>query len=388
MKRAIALQVEGAMLDRLLQRALDAGAEFGRVQRLSVRAMRFETNERGAEILTGLCQRYHLNLRVLRRGGMRARLERLRARWTLLPGLLLGLLICLLFLSRVWIIDVQVAGDAALEARLRQSVTQLGARPGMSRRALDAALLEKQLAAAVEDCGFIGVRLQGVRLLVEAAQAVPIPETYHATQARDLVAERDGVVEKVFVHAGTACVSPGDTVRAGQLLIRGDERAASDETRAVSALGEVYARCWFEGSASGNISRACTTFTGLERSEARLRLLGLQVALNSCEPFVQQRSAEEILPVVGLYLPLEIVRTTHRETRTVCERINADTLRAQLSALAWAEARAALGEINREYEIRATWTDGEATANTLNVRAVYEIGADIAVARSDYARGG
>ena len=91
MKRAIALRVEGAMLDRLLQRALDAGAEFGRVQRLSARAMRFETNERGAEILTGLCQRYHLNLRVLRRGGVRARLERLRARWTLLPGLLLGL---------------------------------------------------------------------------------------------------------------------------------------------------------------------------------------------------------------------------------------------------------------------------------------------------------
>ena len=389
MKRDVMLRVEGAMLDRLLQRALDAGAEFGRVQRLSARAMRFETNERGAEILTELCRKYHLNLRVLHRGGAPALWRRLRARWTLLPGLLLGALICALLLSRVWIIDVDLgSGDAALEAQLRARIAELGVKPGMPRWAVDTSLLEKQLAATAQECGFVGVRLQGVCLRVEAMQALPIPETYRAAQARDLVAARDGVVEKVFVRAGTACVKIGDTVRAGQLLIRGEERSGADETRAVSALGEVYARCWFEGSASGSTVRARTVPTGRTRTSCRLRLKDLEIPLSSCAPFAQQRTAEEILPVVGLYLPLEVVRTTQQETKTIVEHVDADALSAQLTALAQAEAQVALSGMRREHELRAAWTDAETTSDTLRIRAVYEISADIAVARSDYAQGG
>ena len=92
--------------------------------------------------------------------------------------------------------------------------------------------------------------------------------------------------------------------------------------------------------------------------------------------------------MVGLYLPLEVVRTAQHETKTIVEHVDADVLSAQLTALAQAEAQAALSGVRREYELRAAWTDAETTSDTLRIRAVYEISADIAVARSDYAQGG
>lgn len=53
-----------------------------------------------------------------------------------------------------------------------------------------------------------------------------------------MVAARDGIVDSIRTKAGTALVQPGDVVRKGQILIRGEERTGSG-VRAVSARGVV-----------------------------------------------------------------------------------------------------------------------------------------------------
>ena len=384
MNRDIRLRVEGSLLERLIQRALREGACFARVRRIAPRVILVDADEHSAEILKKLCERYWLDCRVLRRGGGAAFMDMLRRRWTVAPGILLCALVCAVFLSRVWLVDVSFTGPSAAlgnERAIRDCLQESGVYVGMAASAVDASLLQSELLAGAGDYSFIGVRRQGIRLLVEASPEVPAPQLYEINYARDLVAARDGVIESITVHSGQACVKPGDTVRAGQLLIRGEEDLTKEETTPVGALGEVIARCWYEGSAEGELSRTALRRTGAIEMESALTLMNFTLPLTDCAGYASEDVELEILPVGGLFLPLEIRRQVHFETSPVREETDAAQLEARLTALAQAEARSKLIRDGIQWQNESAWTDAERSGNTLRVRAVYEIYTDIAVTR-------
>ena len=382
MNHDLRLRVEGAYPERLLQRCLTRGARFARVRRSGPRTLILDTDAHSAEIVLALCKRYGLNHRMLRHGGLSALLRGLRSRWTLALGLILCAALCWSFLSHIWRIDVRFTGSVpGSEAALRRCIAEQGVRPGMAASAVDAERLQKRLLAEAGDYSFIGVRVQGIRLLVEASPEVPAPEVYEISRARDLVAARDGVVESVTVHSGEASVQAGETVRMGQTLIRGEEDRSKEETNPVAALGEVIARCWYEGSAQAPLEKRIVTPTGRSETECRLALLGFSAPITECEGYASETLDEEILPVVGLFLPLEVVRTTHSEVEERRENVDEAALEATLTALARAELQAKLTADGIDYELAAAWEDVSRSDGMLRVRAVYEIFTDIAVSR-------
>ncbi len=385
MNHDIVLRIEGPLLERLMQMALKKGAVFAQVRRLGPRIITVAADPGSAKVLMELCERYDLDCRTLHRGGWTATLDLLRARWTFFPALALCGLICALCLSRIWLINVEFTGprpDLGNSARILESLEAAGVHPGMSAAQLDTSLLQAQLMADTGDYSFIGVRRQGIRLLVEASPEVPAPQLYAINHARDLVASRDGVVESIVVHSGEAVVKPGDTVRAGQLLIRGEEAKSQEETTPVAALGEVVARCWYEGYAEGALKEKVERRTGNSGVETRLKLLNFSLPITKGPEFARSESEVEYLPVGGLFLPLEVERTTSYETQAHWEEIDYHALQEHLTAVAYADARLKMARDGVEYIQERHWTNVEkAEKNTLRVRAVFEIETDIAVTR-------
>lgn len=393
MKHDICLRIEGSMLERLINRALQAGACFGQINRNGKRTLLISTDEHSASILSALCEKYFLDCRILHRSGFPALRNKLRKRWTLLPAMLLCGTICTLFLSRIWQVDICFSGTHP-ELGNREAILSLlaehGVKPGISAKSIDCDVLQKQLFSEAGDYSFIGVHRQGIRLLVEAAPEIPSPETYQIAYARDLIAARDGVIESVTVLAGTACVKPGDTVHAGQILIRGEEVIGSDPetqeeiTAPVSALGEVIARCWYEGSADGYINTTSSVRTGRSSTHVRLKLMDFSLPLLDGENYRQQEVEKQSLPVVGMFLPLELERITCFETRDQIHVFEPKALESLLEPLARADARKALSSNKTPCQIASHWTDVNQTDNIMRLRAVYEIYTDIATTRDAF----
>lgn len=382
MNHDIRIRVEGAMLERLIQRAAEHGAEFAAVRRTGSCTMHIDADERSAAILTGLCDQYRLNYKILRQGGISAFLHRVRQRRTLALGILLCGTLCAWTLSHIWIIDIVPAEGSIHADNIRAYLEEAGIRTGMAAGGIDTALLQKQLTAAAGGYSYIGVRRQGIRLLIEAAQEVPAPEIYEIDRPRDLVAAYDGIVSSVNVHSGEACVEVGDTVRAGQILIRGEEEKTKEETRPVGALGEVYVRSWFEGSAEGSLRQSVRRRTGKHSTASVLKLLNYSLPLTEGASFPSYETETEILPVGGLFLPLEIVRSHYFETESAVENIDRSILQKRLSALACADARVRLMRAGpADYEITDYWEECTTEGNLLRVRAVFEITSNIAVSR-------
>lgn len=385
MNRDVCLLIEGGLLERLLECALREGAVFARVCRSSERRIRVETDAHSADVLMRLCKRYGLNCRMLRRGGCTAFGEQLRRRWTLLPGLLLCVLLCALFLSRLWLVEVQFtdsSADPALIGRIYACLEESGVHPAMAAGGLDSSLVQRQICAAIGEISYAGVRRQGIRLFVEVSLETPAPEVYTLSAERDLYAGKNGVIDSVSVYSGEACVHSGDTVLRGDLLIRGMEDKSKEETTPIGARGRVIARCWYEGTASAPLHTDETVRTGRYSCGSRLRLHAFALTLAEPAHYAADETEMQVLPIVGLFLPLQLEKSVCYETTAVRRSQNRAGLEEKLSMLARADAlRKIASDCTDGYEIADSWTRVQIQNDLLEIRAVYEIYTDIAVTR-------
>lgn len=387
MNHDVCLRVDSAFPERFLEAALAQGAVFARVRRSGERSLRIETDAHSADLLLSLCRRYGLNCRMLHRGGCTALRDLARRRWTLLPALALCILICALFLNHIWLVDVrftesaQDAADSELRSRVYDCLEANGVTAGVSIRQIQTNRLKRQILASVEELSYVGVRRQGVRLQIELAPETPAPQVYALEDARDLLASRNGVIQSVTVYSGEACVQSGDTVLRGDTLIRGAEEKSAEETTPVGALGTVIARCWYEGTAQAELYVSEAAYTGRCSSGNRLRLGAFSLNLLAPDRYASEEIETEILPVIGLFLPLELEKTTHRETAVRRRSADLEELERQLSLFARADALRRIQAENSTYEIAASWLDRQISKDTLQIRAVYEIYTDIAVTR-------
>lgn len=378
----VVLRLRGLLLERFVARALEEGVCFGRVERVSPQEMHFAAPEKQARRLLALAEEYRMDLTVLREEGVPNWRRRLRERGTILLGLGLGLFLVTAFASRIWRIETTAMDDRtdpSLLQEIGQYAAEWGAAPGTERASLDRKALAMDIQARWPQLTYVSVELSGVCLRVEVAAEEAPPEIYEIDAGRDLVASRDSVVTYVEPLAGQAAVKPGDTVRRGQVLIRGEERIDAETTRGIRALGSVMGRVWFTARLELPLSRTTVERTGRSRSAGELRLGPWRWTIRAADSFGMQETEEEIIPVGGLYIPLCIARTTLWEVQGRTEAIGAEQLLPEGEAAALERARSLLPEGAQE---TCSWTEWQEENGRLIVQATVEAQMDIASERA------
>lgn len=378
----ITLELEGLMLERLLCKALAEGAQFAHAARLTRRRIAVTCAPRSARILRALAAKYHIDCRVTRTGGVSAIIARAKARITLIAAFGTALILSAMYLSRVWIVDVRLIRGTNAPAGVEYALEKSGVEIGASIADIDAELAALRLNA-LDGCAHASVEREGVVVVAEIACEEPSPGLYDISYARDLVALCDGVVASVNVKSGTAMVKPGDTVRRGQVLIAGEERATQEETVSVGALGSVTARIWREGSAQDSVYAAEKRYTGRESVSIQLSLPWYSIPMESSGEFTLYDTETSREYIGGLFVPMYIEREVRREYELVPVKRDQQALRAALENQALSAALAVVEENAPENaEIIDKWTDfSMIESDILLARAVIELEAEIAVTR-------
>lgn len=376
----VRIEAEGLFLERLVEKALEAGVRFSLIRRLDERHMLLETDSPGAREVLALLETYRLRGRVAGTAGWPVLKGRLKARWTLLCGLLICAGLLAAFSGFVWRFEVADRSGAPVNAEVLDALREWGAHLPMRKRDVDAQLIRLRLLSRFPEYSYAGVRVSGATLRVELARADAEPEVYDLAASRDLVALRDGVVLSVTALDGAAAVQPGETVRRGQLLIRGEERVSKEETHGVRARGEVMALVWYEAECTLPLWREETAFTGRVSRGTTLALGGYQWTLTEAEPFASCLEEVRELPLGGMFAPLRLIERTCRET--ILRRVSCDPAQVEVQAreLALQGARAQLLPGEEETAVSCTRTvDG----STLTVRVLLEARAQIAGSRGE-----
>lgn len=238
----IEVQVRGAELERFLNRCAQQGLELERIHRTQLDELETRLSIRQFRALPAAHRRSRCRVHILRRRGLPFVWYRYRFRWGLWLGLAACILTCVELKTRVWVIRTEIS-DNLNQYAVMQDLMEYGVHTGVLSESIDPEAVRIHMLNNTEDLAYFNVNVQGCVLTVTARDADPVPELEQKMGVRDVVAIKDGVIQKQIIYRGTPKFKENDAVVRGQILVDALVEAQTEwgKDRLVDASGDVWA---------------------------------------------------------------------------------------------------------------------------------------------------
>lgn len=286
----LVIKVKGPALERFLNRMAHAGVTVWDTERLSSGMLVACVGVSGFRRARFLCRSQGWRVSVADKVGLPFFLEKLLRRKLLLVGATAAL-ICLYVASNfVWFVQVEGEVGVPME-RILAVAREKGLSPGVPIGSVDAHRIQQALLLQVDELAWAAVNLHGTLAVIDVAERSSIDPV--SAQPGNVVASRDGLVQRVTVFRGRSLVEKGTTVKAGDVLISGfispDDAAYKDlmaqkKPPYVHADGIVTAKVWYSGKGAARLIATMSEPTGKRVRALVVRLGNKSFRLGASRP--------------------------------------------------------------------------------------------------------
>lgn len=141
----------------------------------------------------------------------------------------------------VW--KVEINSDADINKNeIREELQKEGVKIGALKSKIDSEKIVNDIRLEREDIAWIGIKIEGSKVLVNIVMATKKPEIVNEEEYTNIVAKKDGEIQKIVAKNGTAMCKKGDKVKKGDVLIAGYMQGAYTDRYYVNSMGEVKAK--------------------------------------------------------------------------------------------------------------------------------------------------
>lgn len=260
------------------------------------------TNINGYLNIRKCAVRSGMRLKIRQRCGLPFFLNRYRRRSGLLIGFVLFIAVISVMSSMVWTINI--SGNAVTtDEEILAVLAEAGLEPGVFGDSINAAEIRFFALARLESVTYIAINRMGSAVNVEVTERTPAPPLISDEAPCDVVSAVDGQIAVLEVYEGTKMYSPGEAVRAGDVLAGGFVELADGSVRFrhAQAYAIITAQTEIAASPQKTIESAVPTN---QKTHTTLHVFGLDIPLfidSGKEPSVTRKSA---LCIGGIYLPV------------------------------------------------------------------------------------
>lgn len=225
--------------------------------------------------------------------GLPFTIKKIKRRKLFIVGALLFPVALYLLSSYIWFVDI--TGLKTLpEAQIRQIVYLSGLKPGTEINSVNIQHVETELLAQRPEIAWININITGTRAVIEVTEKT-VPKLTDKAPA-DIVAIKDGVISEIVAVAGQPLVKVGDTVKKGDILIKGvlppiktpdspaaDAQPSDQPLRPVKAQGMIKARVWYESYGEAALAETRYQRTGNKQWSLVIKINQTEIPLKHIE---------------------------------------------------------------------------------------------------------
>lgn len=187
------------------------------------------------------CNRLNIQSKILRKKGFPSLVVRYKNRIGLILGAVFAIVI--MFMSDNYVWDVRVNGNESVTyTELLNTLSECGLSVGSKINELDIDAIETRTLLKCKKISWISINLQGTYANVQIREAGERLDDNDETKPSNLIAVRDGQIDRLELFSGNAMVRHGDVVRKGDILVSGIWDSNHYGMFVTRSFGKVYAR--------------------------------------------------------------------------------------------------------------------------------------------------
>lgn len=337
-------------------------------------------------------------VKVLSRRGLPFVVKRIKKRKMLMFGA--GIFFALLYIlsSYIWFVEIIGANTNIPDGKIRAIAAQYGLRPGSIKNNINVKYIEREILLQIPETAWVGVNFTGTRAVIEIVEkTLPKPKD---TLPANIAAMKDGVISEIIVLSGQAAVKNGETVKKGDILIKGivpqpipaiDEQIvkANVPPELTRAKGIIKARVWYESYAESEYRQTTYNRTGNFRLSLNIKIGNKKFIFNGApEQAFQEYEAEAIYKQFPLWrnseFAVESTITVYREINSIHVEKSYEQAHAEAYAKAIQVIQDTIPEtaqiLSRSHEVIKTSEDSIVRIK-VNVETIEDIGQTINISQ-------
>ena len=256
-------------------------------------------------------------LKIKKKSGIPFLLHRYRKRKIFAITLLVIAILIYILTRYIWNIEIKGLESINKDELLTQ-LNESGIVVGSKISKVDSQNVINEIMLKRDDIAWMGMEVKGTNAIINIVEAKKKPEIIDYTKPCNIIATKDGIITKVNVQNGTARVNVGDTIKQNDLLVEGVMEGLYTGNRSVHAKADVYAKVWYTKEKTASLIEEYYTPTGEEQNCYKIKFNNFEINLNKrlskFENCDTMSSSKKIKLFSNLYIPVEIEKTTYKET--------------------------------------------------------------------------
>lgn len=260
--------------ERLLNIFWTNGIKVLNVKKINIATLRLEIEYLDYKKVVEIVERVGGKVKVLSGRGFIFLLGKLKKRLSLVVGAVLFIGILYFLSTYIWVVEINVKENIA-PFEVRQQLMSLGIKPGISKKVIDVKDIEKKLENLNPDILWLRIRVEGSTLKVNIEEKVNPPSQLEG-QYGNLVATKEGEIQRIYTFGGRAAVKVGQFVKEGDVVIEGID-GKEEQQYIVPPKGIVIANTFYEKEMQIKVDGVELQRSGRKDSDIYIQIFGKKI---------------------------------------------------------------------------------------------------------------
>ncbi|MCC3867566.1 sporulation protein YqfD [Terrisporobacter mayombei] len=293
------------------------------VNRIEKTKIQFNINRENFKKLKKIHRSNKFNIKVKKQTGIPFIAKRIYT----YRGMVICAIISLIILMSTsqFVTDVYITAPEGIDkAALKKELYIQGVKPGVYKKSIDRKIVRDNIMGKFNQIAYVSINVKGTNIFVNITKKDESQNSQENSNYCNIIATKDGIIEKVVPRSGEALVEEGDIVKKGDVLVNGAN---------TTALPEVWATTFYEAKKSSNYidiknqrtdnKKKVYTISFYDKKYKILR----KIKYKDYE--IENKTHE--LKIGDYTFPVKIIESTFYEVKKVENKIDVEKIKEELS---------------------------------------------------------
>jgi similar to stage IV sporulation protein len=216
----------------------------------------------------------------------------------------------------VWNVDIEEENGNEPE-NLRQDLENIGLKIGNIKSKIDTKAIINKIRLERKDIAWMGIEFKGTNAIVKIVKSDEKPEIIDEKEYCSIASNKAGVITKINAQSGTANVKVGDTIKEGDILIKGWMEGKFTGIRYVHAKGDIEAKVWHTKNKKVLYNTTEKKETGVIENKYEIKIYNFKInlykKLSKFKIYDTIETENKIKIFSDFYLPISVIKKVNKE---------------------------------------------------------------------------